>query len=109
MIMTLPAVYGHNIEMTMVSDTIDYENTRLFVMVPEISMKMSNVIVDDEGIWICYPFPSESGKTGVLVIDYSVMNMNYLKNTKDYDIELWNTFNRNDVGSRCFKKKWSVL
>lgn len=104
MVMTFPAVFGHGIEMNMVPDTVDYESTRMYVMVPEISMKMSNVIDDDEGFWICYPIPSESGKSGVLVIDYSVMNRNYLKYTNDYDMELWNTFNRNDVGSRCFMK-----
>lgn len=102
--MTLSVTYGQSIEMTMVPDTIEYEGTRMFVMVPEISMKRSHIIDDDEGFWISYPIPSESGKSGILVIDYSVMNRNYLKSTKDYDIELWNTFNRNGVGSRCLRK-----
>lgn len=104
MIMTFYEAFGHGNEIDMVPDTIDYEGTRMYIMVPEISKKMSNVIDDDEGFWICYPIPSESGKPGALIIDYSVMNRNYLKYTQDYDIELWNTFNRNDVGSRCFKK-----
>lgn len=104
MIMTFSAMYGQGIGLNMVPDTVDYESTRMYFMVPEISMKMSNVIEDDEGFWICYPVPSKFGKPGVLVIDCSVMNRNYLKYTKDYDMELWNTFNRNDVGSRCFKK-----
>lgn len=104
MIMTFYEAFGRGNEIDMVPDTIDYEGTRMYIMVPEISKKMSNVIDDDEGFWICYPIPSESGKPGALIIDYSVMNRNYLKYTQDYDIELWNTFNRNDVGSRCFKK-----
>lgn len=102
--MTFPTAYGHCTEMSMLPDTVDYENTRMYIMVPEISIKMSNVIADNEGFWICYPVPSESGKPAILVIDYSVLNRNYLKYTEDYDMELWNTFNRNDVGSRCFRK-----
>lgn len=104
MIMTFYEAFGRGNEIDMVPDTINYERTRMYIMVPEISKKMSNVIDDDDGFWICYPIPSESGKSGTLIVDYSVMNRNYLKYTQNYDMELWNTFNRNDVGSRCFKK-----
>ena len=104
MILTFPVVYGQDFHLAMVKDTIDYESTRMYIMVPEVAMKMSNIISDDEGFWICYPIPMEYGKPGVLVVDYSVMNRNALKFTKDYDIELWNTFDGNNIGSRCFMK-----
>lgn len=88
----------------MTSDTIDYQNVRLYLEVPEISVAMSTLIRDSEGSWICYPIPQENEKPGILVIDDSVMNKNYLLETEEYDIELWNTFNKNMVGSRCFRK-----
>ena len=97
-------LFGQHVSFDMVTDTIDYEKTRMYIKVPEISLKMSNIIIDDEGFWIYYPLPVETDKPSVLIIDYSVMNINYMIDTKDYDIELWNTFNRNSVGSRCFIK-----
>lgn len=97
-------LFGQCVSFDMVPDTIDYENTRMYITVPDISLKMSDIIIDDEGFWIYYPIPVETDKPSVLIIDYSVMNTNYMINTKDYDIELWNTFNRNSVGSRCFIK-----
>lgn len=87
-----------------INDTIDYERTRMYIEVPEISVTMSSMIIDCEGSWICYPILQEDKKNGIIVIDYSVMNKNYLYETEDYDIELWNTLNKNLVGSRCFKK-----
>lgn len=97
-------MYGQRSLLNMVPDTIDYENTRMYIEVPEISQIMSSLIEDDEGFWICFPIPLESEKWGVLTIDYSVMNRNFIKYTEDFDIELWNTFDKNGVGSRCYKK-----
>ena len=104
MILTFPVIYGQDGYVSMVNDTVDYESTRMYIMVPEVSMKMSNEISDDEGFWIGYSIPAEYGKPGIMVIDYSVMNRNSLRFTKDYDVELWNTFDGDSVGSRCFMK-----
>lgn len=100
----ISSTFAHCASYIMLNDTIDYERTRMYLEVPELSVCMSSHIMDCEGSWICYPIPQEGEKTGILVVDYSVMNKNYLFETDDYDIELWNTINKNKVGSRCFKK-----
>lgn len=88
----------------MLPDTIDYERTRLFINVPENSLKLSGQINGEEGFWVYYLFPFKCDIPGILTIDYTVMNRNRLLYTDKYDEELWNTLNRNNVGSRCFKR-----
>lgn len=95
----------HGESFKMIGDTIDCQDTRMYLDVPDISMRMSTLIVDSEGFWVCYPIPQGNNNPGALIVDDSVMNINSLLETQDYDIELWNTFNKNGVGSRCFKKK----
>lgn len=106
MIITSFRISAQGVSVNMVPDTIDYENTRMYIEVPEISRKLSQILTDDEGFWIFFPIPGDSIKRGMLSVDYSVMNRNYLIETKDYDVEHWNTFNRNYVGYRCFMKNW---
>ncbi|MDE6018836.1 MAG: hypothetical protein K2G85_08505 [Muribaculaceae bacterium] len=72
--------------------------------VPEQSCQTSTYIYDDEGFWIIYPIFPNSNKIASLTVNYSVMNKNYLYDTEDYDDELWNCLNINQIGSRCFKK-----
>ncbi len=95
---------GNELQHEFFRDTVDYERTRMFIDIPNISEGKSGYIEDDEGFSRYYLLPSESGKICAIIIDYSVMNRNYLIDTEDFDIELWNTFNKNSVGSRCFKK-----
>lgn len=97
-------ILAQNVTVNMITDTIDYDSTRMYIEIPELSRKLSNIITDDEGFWICFPLLGDSCIRGTLIIDYSVMNRNSLIDTKDYDVELWNTFNRNFIGSRSFIK-----
>lgn len=86
----------------MLQDTIDYDNTRLYIDIPNQAYRFSKEISDCEGFVVMYPLKSESGHIGILTVDYSVMNDNQLVKTTIVDKELWNTFNRNHTGSRSF-------
>lgn len=90
----------------MQQDTIDDYSSckRIFVNMPSNSIKFSTMIIDCEGFVIIYPLLSSNGNVCPLTIDCSVMNNNRLIRTKNVDYELWNTFNRDNVGSRCFIK-----
>lgn len=96
--------YAESLSYKLETDTIDYQRTRMYIDIPEISIKMSSLITDCEGFWTCFPIPQNNANPGVLIVDYSVMNINHLLNTKEYDREIWNTLNGNNIGSRCFIK-----
>lgn len=86
------------------TDTIDYENNRLYIQIPANIIHNSAEVHDSEGFVVMYPLISANHVVGVLTVDYSVMNSNHLISTQNIDIELWNTFNNNLVGSRAFTR-----
>lgn len=88
------------------SDTIDFSSIRrrVFFEMPANSIKISTEILDCEGVVVIYPLFLSPEKFAPITIDCSVMNRNHLIYTDDIDLELWNTFNRNNIGSRCFIK-----
>jgi len=91
---------------TLQPDTIDDYSSgkRIFINLPEKSIKYSTEIYDCEGFIIMYPLFTSSGNVSPFTVDCSVMNRNGLIYTEDIDTELWNTFNGDNIGSRCFIK-----
>lgn len=98
------AAQGRNFSDNIMPDTIDYNRTRLFLEAPQLSIKLSTLNYGAEGFAILYPFVSPSGKKCVLCVDdVHMQQLNFLYET-DFDTELWNTFNQDNVGSRCYIK-----
>lgn len=93
-----------NFEDIIVTDTIDYNRTRLFIEVPNLSLKHSSLNYCAEGFAIAYPIVSPSGKVCSLWVDDIAMPHLALMFETDIDKELWNTFNQDHVGSRCYVK-----
>lgn len=84
-------------------DTFDINNYRIYIDVPELSIKHSNYyVVYAHGEGICYPLMAE-GNRGKFIIIESVADTSYdMFDSKDFDYELWNTFNKDWFGSRCY-------
>jgi len=78
---------------------------RIYLQAPSISIKKSQIFdFNGEGIGYYFPLPDNDLLIPGLFIE-DVVNTQYsMLNTKDFDVELWNTLNRNLVGSRCFIK-----
>lgn len=86
------------------NDTIDYEQKRMYIEVPIHSILTSGLFSHDEGFMIVYAFLNEEKQICTLTVDYSVMTYNHVLGEDSYDKELWNTFNKNIIGSRCYIK-----
>lgn len=89
---------------TIVPDTIDYNRTRLFLEAPLLSIKSSTLNYGAEGFAILYPFVSPSGKTCCLCIDDVRMQELKFLHENDFDKELWNTFDQENIGSISYVK-----
>lgn len=93
------------------NDTIHFNSRRLILNLPERSIERSTqYIFKGEGMGMCYPLRVSFNNEGscrmeVLMID-QIVNTSYdrLVFNKDLDVELWNTFNMDNLGSRCFIK-----
>lgn len=90
-------------EYELVRDTIDYENKRLYIDIPESSMKFATKFITCEGFSVDYPIIGDQFPPGVLSVDYSFMKHTYILD-EECDVELWNTINRNYIGSRSYIK-----
>lgn len=86
------------------TDTIDYGSKRLYLDVPEYSILNSGLFSHHEGFMVAYGFINEERQICTLTVDYSVMTYNHVLGEQSYDKELWNTFNKSHIGSRCYIK-----
>lgn len=86
-------------------DTFDISNYRIYIDVPELSLQHSNsYVVYAHGEGIIYPLMAE-GNIGKFITIESVVDTSYdMFRSKDLDLELWNTFNKDWFGSRCYMK-----
>ena len=90
---------------TLQPDTIDLDSRkRLYFEMPEYSIKFSTQVYDCHGFVVMFPWLTSSDNIAAFAVDKTVMNRNWLIYTDDVDTELWNTFNKDHVGSRCFIK-----
>lgn len=92
-----------------VNDTIDFSSRRVFLSAPELSVKYSiEYIAKGEGKSVYFPLRYDIGVDSLYTIEAlyidCIVNTSYdrmmIPNT--IDIELWNTFNKDHVGSRCY-------
>ncbi|MDE6552326.1 MAG: hypothetical protein K2K98_05115 [Muribaculaceae bacterium] len=101
---SLASAESRNFADNIMPDTIDYNRTRLFLEAPQLSIKYSSLSYCAEGFAIGYPIISPSGEKSSLWVDD--IRMHHLESMYETDIdqELWNTFNQDFVGSRCYIK-----
>ena len=93
-----------------VEDTIDFATGRVFISVPQLSVKMSREqIIEGHGKSIYYPLKYTLNNHGnwrmqVLFIEYiSMSSYDRFIHNDSIDIELWNSFPcMNRGGSRCY-------
>lgn len=99
-------VFGYDEWKHLQEDTIEYypSGVRILIKLPINSIKFSTEVYDCEGFVVIYPLFSSTGKVCPLTIDCSVMNNNRMIRSMDVDSVLWNTFNRDKIGSRCYIK-----